>query len=226
MSEVSLSKKELRAAMAELFSRLVEGDDDDFIADAFGMEEEEYLALKAKMMDAKGQEFRVMPPEHVFVDYVINQYKNVGALTKLINKLDGYSDPAKVAAAQVSAIKARAGIYDQLVDKGQSMGVFKKEPNKIVGGILIADLGRPELQAKITETLAGLDKMISKFGEGRMLDIRVDADSLHVGEPLPPLLEATASTPEVVAPPFKPKSKKGKSNRSKTSANARGARVR
>ena len=229
---LGLSKREAAEAIQALFVRLIEGDDEDVIADAFGLDAEQMETLRGRMLDKKGKELRGKTVEHVFVEYMINQLRGVKDLDRLIKDLTDYADPeirggdlAKVASAKVSAIKARAALHDQILEKGQSVGIFAKEPEKKINGFLIADLTSDELRMKITAALAGLDEMTSKYGEMSIAELAIDKADLHMGAALPAIIDAEAE--DVTKKPIKaPKGKKRGTSKKNKNNKARGKRVR
>lgn len=219
---ISLTKRDIEEAKQTIWSKMCSGESDDDIIDALGVETTTYTALKLQMLDDKAAELRTKPPEHVYVEYIINQEQNISDLTEMI----GEFKKTKQYNAMVGAIRARADLYDKLIAKGQEFGVFRKTPERreIVAGLLVSDMTSHDLKTAITKAIGNLEAMTRRYGDNDILDVEVD--SLHYGPALPPKAMEEES---VVAPKAKSKSNgKGKSKhqRSKTSRNSRASRGR
>jgi len=169
-----LSKKDMMAAIAVLYGELLRGDvEEEKIPENLGWSEETYLQIKNAMLEAKAAELRGVPREHFYVQYVIEQRRNMKALTDLITGLD----QKKQYNAMVGAIRLRSELTDKIVDKGMQFGVIKKEPDRreIFNGMLIADISDKELTDMILKQNVKLSGLMSKFGE-------IDIMSLNAGD--------------------------------------------
>ena len=156
------AKKKTSADQLKLiYMRLVEGVDDFEIAAELGVDEEDFDRLKVDALKAKAQEYRQKPPEHVYVEYVIEQKKTLALLEQTIRDLRESGDP-KVGPAIVSAIKARSDVLNCIVEKGQTLGMVAKsaEVTKVVGGFVFEQLGREDMKRLITQELEGLRRII------------------------------------------------------------------
>ena len=103
-----------------------------------GLSADEFDELKVSMFDAKADEMRSRPDEHVYVEYLLNQSRNIRDLTDMIKEFK----TSKQYGSMVGAVRARAEIYDKLIAKGQEFGLITKTPERkeIVAGVLVAEL--------------------------------------------------------------------------------------
>lgn len=195
-----LTKAQLQEAIVSIYSLLARGKTDKQIMRRMGLAADELDELKVSMFDAKADEMRARPDEHVYVEYLLNQSLNIRDLTRMINEFK----TTKQYNAMVGAIRARAEIYDKLIAKGQEFGLIKKTPDRkeILAGVLVAELSNKELQKAVVGELSMLDSLTKRFGSGDILDLPAP-ESLHRG---PALLTGD-----------KPKKTKAKFNKAKNS---------
>lgn len=154
-------KKHSTDQLKLIYLRLVEGVDDFEIAAELGVEEEDFDRLKVEALKAKALEYKQKPPEHVYVEYVIEQKKTLALLEQTIRDLRESGDP-KAGPAIVSAIKARSDVLNCIVEKGQTLGMVAKsaEVTKVVGGFVFEQLGRDDMKSLIMQELAGLKRIM------------------------------------------------------------------
>lgn len=198
---MSLTKADTKAAAAEIWKKLISGDDDEDLMELLGVDEETYETLKKTMLEEQAIELRTRPPEHTYVQYVLWQQRGVHDLTELIEKQKKRTSPN--ANAMVAAIKVRGDIYDKIIAKGQEFGVLKKTPDTklIVGGHFVTDLTSPELRKKVTASISEMDKLMKRYGDTSILD--VDPGALHHGPKLLTDSSTLESTVVIEAPPAK-----------------------
>ncbi|MGW8177878.1 MAG: hypothetical protein ACWGQW_03675 [bacterium] len=208
-----LTKVDIEEAKDTIWEALCRGESDREIMDLLGLETEVYKALKFQLLEDRALEAKTRPPEHVYIQYVIDQTRNISDLTDMIAEFK----TTKQYNAMVGAIKARAELHDKLIAKGQEFGIFKKVPERreIVAGVMIQDMSRDDLKAAITGAIGRLDSMMRRYGDNDILDVLPEA--IHHGPALPP-----HEIPEerVMAP--KAKSKTVRSKMSKSTKGARG----
>jgi len=189
---MKLTKEQVKEAVATIYGLLCSGKEDSEILDEMGIGVEEFEKLKAAMFDAKADEVRARPTEHTYVQYMIDQLRNLRDLDDMV----GTFKTTKQYNAMVGAVRARSEILDKLIAKGQEFGLIHKMPDKkeIVAGVLIADLTNKELKTMITKELTNLNSMMRRYGDKSILDIEPGA--LHRGEALPAaVLKDSAPTP-------------------------------
>lgn len=177
---MKLTKSEVEEVVVKIFTRLSEGLTDKEVMDEIGVSAEDYNQFKAAMFDAKAEEIRGRPIEHVYVEYLINQASNIKDLTDLVIKKGSHQ-----LNAMVGAVRVRAEIYDKIIKTGQEMGVIKRAPqqHEVIGGIIVADLTSEKLRALITNELRELGGLMKKYGDKGILDM--EPGSLHYGPALP-----------------------------------------
>lgn len=178
---MKLSKEQLREAVMRIYGLLCEGDEEGDILDEMGISADEYEKLKAAMFEYKSEELRSKPIEHIYVQYIIDQTKNLKDLDKFIRE----SRASKQSSNLVGAVRARAEIYDRLITKGQEFGIIKKMPNRteIVGGVVLAELTNKELKKQMTGALSELNFLLEKYGDKDIID--VTPGKIHQGKGLP-----------------------------------------
>jgi hypothetical protein len=172
-----LTKQDKEDAKKHIWESLCNGESIDCVSENLGLDIVVCKELLTQLIEDKALEIKGKPPEHVYVEHVINQTKNINDLTKIVDSFDGIKNHG----ACVSAIKARAELFDRLIEKGQEFGVFKKVPERreIVAGMLVADMSRGDLQAAITDAVSGLNTLMKKYGDNDIIDIQ--PGELHHG---------------------------------------------
>lgn len=177
---MKISRKEQLEKLSSFFSLLIEGVELEEISFKMGLSPEQVLELKNKLIDFKTEEVRDKPVEHVYVEYILDQMKNMYDLTRLIKIHRG--DP-KTASAVVGAIRVRSEISDKILQRGQDCGLIKKAPQQSENkhAILIAGLNSLELTNKIKEQWRSLANLVSKESNENIIDLPVP-ENLHYGE--------------------------------------------
>lgn len=198
-----MTKAELQEAIVTIYGLLARGKTDKQIMKRMGLAAEDYDALKAAMFDAKADELRTKPTEHVYVQYLLDQAENVRDLTSMVKEFH----KTKQYNAMVGAVRVRAEIYDKLIARGQEFGLIRKTPERkeIVAGVLVAELSNDELKKAVVGELGMLDALTKRFGDGDLMALDLPA-ALHHGPALP--AHSSQKIPKV-------KSKKAKANAGK-----------
>ena len=216
---MKLTKEQLSEIITTIYARMAEGMLDDEIMIDTGLPVDEYKKLKAAMFDAKADEVRARPTEHVYVQYMIDQAQNVKALTGMIDEFKN----SKQYNAMVGAIKARSDIYDKLIEKGQTFGLIHQEPNKSLSlsGHIVADMTNKQLKTMITGELEVLSKLMRRYGDKSILD--VSPGTLHHGPKVAGVIADSAVTTAIQKDPTK--NKNTKSTKSKNHRRSGGRKV-
>lgn len=177
------SKDEIVELSNVVFLKLVEGKNDEEIADDMNVSINEIKKIKKHLYDEKSLEIRNKPVEHVYVEYMLSQMQNIEDLSRLIE--DNRNVSAKGLSAVVGAIRTRADIYDRILAKGQECGLIKKVPNRTesVFGIFVEDLSNKELRNLIVKQVDGLGSLVNRFGEQNILELPAP-EILHQGPKL------------------------------------------
>lgn len=220
MPIIGLTKFDIEEAKLTIWMELCKGTPDGEIIDLTGLDHDTYHSLKRQLVEEKALDMKSKPPEHVYVEYVIAQTRNINDLTDMIKEFKN----TKQYNAMVGAVKARADLQDKLISRGQELGVFKKMPDQkqIVAGVVVAEMTREDIKLAITNAVNQMNKMMTDYGDGDLLSL--SPGELHYGPALPPATTSVADSTgdEIIAPP----TKTVRSVTSKTSKAARGRRVR
>lgn len=216
-----LTKVQVQEAIVTIYAQMCEGKLDNDIMAEMGLDPDEYKRLRSAMFDAKADEVRAQPTEHVYVEYMIKQAGNIKDLTKMIDEFV----TTKQYTALVGAIRVRAELYDKLITKGQEFGLIHKEPDKkqIMAGVLIADLSNKDLKTMITGELKTLNGLMQRYGDGNIIDMTLPK-ILHHGPALPPSEHANSALD--VAKPKSLASKTAKAKNTKRHAGRSKARLK
>ena len=213
-----LTKAELAEAAKSLFADLVSGEDPQEIADVMGWDAETFATVQKAMLVSRAEEVRAKPADHVYIEYMIDQKRNINDLTDLINNLD----KKRQYNAVVGSIRLRAELTDRILERGFDFGILKRAESgggglgqgntfNIIAGVDVSAMTTPQLRDAITGQLNELHGHIEAFGDG--VDItKLATGTLHYGDraPDPNIIEAPAeSEPEATA-----KKKKAKKKRS------------
>ncbi len=184
---MAFTKEQEKEAVETIFTKLSSGLSDKQIIQDMGLTVEEYVGLKGAMLDAKADEVRSRPHEHVYVEYMIAQMGNVRDLSSMIDQMH----VKKKYASLVSAVRARSDILDNLIEKGQEFGLIHKKPERkeIVAGVMVSELSNDKLKKLIIGELGVLNNLRKEFGEKDFAKIEA-SDSLHHGPALPEKIEA------------------------------------
>lgn len=212
-----LTKADIAEAKLTIWEALLEGRGDREIANDIGVAADVYKSLKYDLLEEKAHELRNKPQEHIYIEYILNQQKNIAVLDEMLRE---HSTEANKNAI-IGAVRARAELFDKLIAKGQEFGVFKKTPEKkVVAGIVVSDLARDDLKQEILKSIAGLDKMMKRYGDSAIIDVEAE-ESLHYGPKLKP--KNIEEPGDKKAPAYaKDKSKFSKTKRTKTTKASRG----
>lgn len=200
-------KEEIREAVTTIYTRMLNGLSDQEIAEEMGLSLEDFTNLKQTMMEVKSTEVRNKPDEHVYVEYMIEQNKNIKDLTDMIAEFKSKKDSKSM----VAAIRARADILDKLLTKGQEFGFVHREPHRkeIVAGVAIQELSSDKLRELVMGELAEMNRMMKTFGDQNIIDIS-EPKELHYSK----------EKKKKALPP----AKKDKRNKAKTTSVSKGRR--
>lgn len=201
---LKLTATQRKEAAITLFRLLTEGASEAEAMKEMGLDADEFTAIRAGMYEFKTDELKGTPKEHHYVRYVIDQMKNVYDLSLVV---EAYTQPdedggvTKQITAVVGAIKARSEIQRHILEMGQEMGVIEKHTEGkgqlIRGGQLVGDLQHAELKRMILGTVSALQKLMTRAGDGNIIDIK--PGQMHYG----PSASAPAPAPLAAYQPGK-----------------------
>jgi hypothetical protein len=208
-----LNREQIKEAIERVFNALSEGSDEADLQNELGMSIVEYEKLKKDMMEAKSEEIVSRPVEHIFVQYIIDQIKNISDLTDIIEE----HKHTKSVNAAVSAIRIRSEITDKIIETGQSFGIIHKEADRkeVTGGFTVAQLTSDQLKTAIMDQLKNLNRMMSTYGDDASI-IDIEPGEIHMGP---------ANTAMMLEPPKEAPKEKNKYSKSKNNKRS-GGRVR
>lgn len=205
----ALTKEFLAEAIQTIYSGYAEGKTDEQLAAEIGIDANEFKKLRLAMFDSKAEEVRARPTEHVYVQYMIDQARNIKDLTDMIKDFKS----TRQHTAMVAAVKTRADIYDRLIKRGQEFGFIARDPKSgnLGLGELLGELTNKQLRVKITMELKQLGDLMVRYGDKNILEM--PTGSLHHGPRLPrsEMEDDRTKHKEISAPgaSVKKKSKKG-----------------
>lgn len=198
------NRDRMKHALA-IYEGMMDGQSDVEIMDDLDLDSQTFMLCKKFLLQMKANEIDASTSGEVFGRYLIAQEQNIGDLNDLIRNLNHKSQYN----ALVGAIRLRADITDRIVTTGQTLGMIDKEPEKkvIIAGINVHEMKDRDLKRGVVKAVAGLQKLISRYGDTQKLgDMEIEG-SLHYGEKAKlPQDEMTA----VIGPPVMDKKKKPK----------------
>jgi hypothetical protein len=207
---MSLTKKELGALSDLAYEAFVGGLSSEDVRDSLALPEDEFKLVLIHMFDTKAEEVRTRPTEHTYVQYVIDQHRNISDLTTII----GHYETTRNHSAMVSAIKARSDIQSKVLNQGQEFGIVASSPEEngnLVAGVVVTEMTNVDLKTALLRELSEAKRMMSEFGDSDFS--RVEIGELHRGPALPPAPEVVVDRSKKIgkdpsAPKPKPKKKK------------------
>lgn len=150
---MAAAKGDMRRKLRQLGQLITEGKSEDDICSSLALDSPDELdplleRYYAELID----KIRHKSPERQFTDYLTQQSRGIWALDQLVRDLrtkDG-KFTASVAGSIVSAVRARADIIDRIQERGQKLGMLKKElKQRMVKGIPAAQLSPDQLRGAI-----------------------------------------------------------------------------
>ena len=184
------SKSELLEASLAVYELRVEGKTDKEIMEILRYDAETFEEVTTAMYESRAERMRVMPREHVYIDYVTEQRRNIKDLNDLVTNLDKKTQYN----ALVGAIRLRSDILDKIVEKGQEFGVIKKQAQRteIVAGLLVHDMTQEDLRKGILGQTKLLKDVMERYGDGDIMSLT--PETRHYA--LPAAITTTASPVE------------------------------
>lgn len=162
MTTTALDKRKKLRLLGQL---LVDGKDDEEICKKLCVEGPDSLAELLEIYHAEQiEKIKRRSPERNFADYLTKQSQGIRTLDQLIGDLraakTGKFTPA-VAAAVVSAVKARADLLDRIEARGIQCGLFPKEiEQKLIRGIDVSKLTPAQLKGAIFTQVQDLSALV------------------------------------------------------------------
>lgn len=201
---MSLTKHDLSELADLAYEAFITGLTGEDVRDSLGLPDEDFKTVLVHMFDAKAEEVSARPTEHTYVQYIIDQVRNITDLTTIV----GHYETTRNHAAMVSAIKARSDIQDKILDRGQQFGIVASAPEQsggLIAGVVVTEMTNRDLRSSLLRELSEAKRMMAEFGDIDFASIEVG--KIHRGPALPP-------APEVVVD----RSKKPTADSSKSKA--------
>jgi len=219
---MKLTKEQLKEAVTTIYEGLSQGQTDKDIIEEMGISADQYEKLKSAMFEAKTEELKARPHEHIYVDYMLAQSGNIRDLTDMISQMHS----TKNYAAMVGAVRARSDIIDRLIEKGQQFGIIHKKPDRkeIVAGVMVAELSDKQLKKMILGELGMLNNLRKQFGEKNLADIDRNVE-LHSGPALPMEKKDEEEEGEIIEATVFDKKDVPRTNKAKTTQVRKGRRT-
>lgn len=183
MNKTSLTKQEQISAISTLYGLLLENKTLEEISDEMELDVEEIVFLQRKLVELKTEELQRKPAEHIYVEYMIEQLKDIQSLSTIIKKYEKFDGNPRDLSPIVGAIKAKHELYNGVIKMGQQCGVIKKVPERRenVHGILVAELSSNELRQMIVKQWSKVARMTAKVEDDNIIDLPVP-ENLHYGD--------------------------------------------
>ena len=160
---LKLKAEELREAFAKLRGCLIEGLDDNQIAERLKLSWAEVQELKHRFDDNEAEALRTRSTEHTYVRYVIEQRRCLADLDKVIAD---YQQQKNVA-AYVGAIRAKSDILERVLKTGQDLGLIERftKGEGYVAGEAIKNMNNIQFQQFILNVIGDLDQLRLRYGD-------------------------------------------------------------
>lgn len=171
-------KMEVAATAREL---MIEGYDDDDIADQLSLTPEQYEVVKKYLLTTLGDAEETKAPKERFAQYVIDTQRDISDINAVISNLNDKRQYSSV----LAAIRLRGELRDKIITTGQTLGVIAKEPDRkvIIGGIAVTDLDDRTLRRGVVKAIVGLQGLLERYGGDGGANLRnVSPGPLHYGD--------------------------------------------
>lgn len=155
---------EVRALKARLRTLLALGKTEVEIMDELEVPAHDLRWLRGQLVSDELAEVVNSSPAEVWVGYRIRMEGVIADLDHIIRKSRS-STSGGVLNAAVGATKAKAQVIDNIIDRGQELGVIHREPEKVVtvNGVAISDLREGELEELVREKKKSLEDLLEKY---------------------------------------------------------------
>jgi len=152
-----------RAAKKDLVRTLLCLSYSDFeICEYLKIKGTELARLKKEIFYEEISSTRDMTNEELFAQYKMQQMEVVKDIDVLVER---FKDTTQLNAL-ASILKAKAEIFDKIIDKGQQFGVLEKSPEKhaFIGQLNVTDMSREDLEGHLQKTNLEIQKLMGQDG--------------------------------------------------------------
>ncbi len=180
------SKREIRRLKAEIRSFLADGASDREISGELGITIKDVRTLMRQLISDELEEITNDSAEEVWAKYRIRMDGCIQDLDDVIEKaIGGEEIPKGGLNAAVNAVKAKTSILDNVLKRGQELGVLHKEPDKkvIVGGIAVTSVALEELRELVDSRRAAVEDLVTTYAPSKLLDYADEPEGDLYAEP-------------------------------------------
>ena len=142
---------------------------DEEVQEQLELTDEEITGLKRKLLNQELTKISHRPTDEIYVEHRIR----MGGVIKQLETITKDAKSAKQYQAAMGAQKTIASILDNLIDRGQDMGVIPRAAKKheVIGGVMVSTLSNSELLDHIAEAVNVTRVLVKNYGDKRFIDI-------------------------------------------------------
>jgi hypothetical protein len=183
---LKLTAARRREVIAQIRTHIATGLDDDQIAKKTGLSLSDVRDFRRQVIRHETEILKGRTDQEWFAEYRLAQEANMRDLDMVIDL--AREKGTKQLTAVVGAVRARAAIWKDMIETGQTLGLISRKPqqHEIVGGIAIANLETIEIRQLIAKAALVGQAMLDRYGGGTILD--VDPGPIHHGPAAPKAL--------------------------------------
>ena len=140
--------------------------------------------LKRELLADELEEIANDSPAEVWAKYRLRMEGCVSDLDEIIEQSTDANVRGGFTAA-VGAVKAKAQILDNVLKKGQELGVLHREPKKsiVVGGIAVTSVALEDLRELVATRRASVTGTVTKYAPTALVDYGSEEDGDIYAEP-------------------------------------------
>ena len=180
------SKRENRRLKAEVRSFMTDGTDDRTISNELRISLADVRSLRQQVVDDELTEVANDTPEQVWSKYRIRMDGCITDLDEVIELAVRGEEVAKGGLnAAVNAVKAKATIIDNVVKKGQELGVLHKEPDRkvVISGVAVASVELDELRDLVDSRRTSIEGLVTAYAPKELVDYADEPEGDLYAEP-------------------------------------------
>jgi hypothetical protein len=157
--------------LARLRSYIAAGESDHNICVELDVRPSELKSYKARLFEQESEALSASSTSDTYVKYRLR-------MERICDDLDGVHQGAvesRQFTAAMGALKAKAGIIDKVIDRGQDMGLVSRiaKRHELVGGVAVAHLTDEQLLGKMKDLHETTQDYISKYGNKTIGEIDI-----------------------------------------------------
>jgi hypothetical protein len=146
---------------------LSEGASEDEIKSELALSGAEWAGFRRAVFDEEAGNAR-RPPIEVFVEYQLRQLKHISELEEARQRALKKDQPQHA----ISAIKAKSELFDRIIQKGQELGVYHREGQKLTikGAMGLVHMTPKQLAEHLDRSFIKLQSLSEELGRPLELD--------------------------------------------------------